>query len=302
MKCVKIDTNKYTVNQYDPTINIRDHSIIGLLKSKKGDTASIYNILTVDSETEQFIGLKTEYILDETDDVTYVDNSDLNLKNMDKDVKDKVFDIFKAVDEKDMWYSDLDPIKWEDDKITVQAYHNIDNIHIECDIVLPLGTYLFLSKVKSDMITYVLTNPYYTFTDAENFKYSLKHLDNIEYLGSEYAGEEEDGNHKVLSMYHAYGDDVDQFMTIPFSTDHNVTITKNLSLKEFTDSHDSFFNFDLTTFFYYSDPREDAIEPAIIVYNSEEKEYDIFKLGPKVFDTMFRPDKEVSKDETNSEE
>ena len=43
MKYIKIDTEKENIkiDKYAPTITVKDHTIIGLVKSKDGKTASI---------------------------------------------------------------------------------------------------------------------------------------------------------------------------------------------------------------------------------------------------------------------
>lgn len=291
MKVTKIDPNHFTVNQYEETIKVKDFSIIGLIVEGE-KSASIFNVLTVDSEKERYIGIKTQYLFSEPDDVNFAINTDINLFKMEKEIQEKAKSLMSAIKEEDMWYTSISPIKWEDDQVTIQGYHKINGIKVECDIVLPIGVYLLLSKVRSDTILHIPTNPYYCFTDP-SFKYTLKHINHIEYLGSEFAGKEDEDN-KIVSMYHITGKDSDYYLTVPFSMDKEPVIKKQLTIKEFTEQHNEFINFDISTFFYYEDPREDALADAFVMYNADEKEYIFFNVSNEVSEAIFGPDKEVS--------
>ena len=303
MKYIKIDTEKENIkiDKYAPTITVKDHTMIGLTKSKDGKTASMMYILRSEIESkETCIGLKVSYTIDDNTDLDYIDNiATFNFNKMDDSYKEHAREILRNIDINDMWYSDLCPVKWEDDYVTIKGYHYIEKVHYEVDIKLPISVYLFLSKVHSDMITCIPTNPYYTFTDLD-FNYHLYHLDQIEYLGSDTSDSNDESNN-VLSMYHATGDQ-DLYITVPFNTDETVNVRKDLSFDDFIKEHPTFFNLDIMSFFYYTDPRKNSIVPALIVYDSENKAYNIYNLSDDVFVALFNPDREVSKDEANSGE
>lgn len=313
MKYEKINTG-IIVNEVevkDP-VSIVDHSIIGLAVDESETHADMYNIIqTVEKsinddgeivETPKFIGLKTRYVIESDEDKEYLKTLSINMDNMDTGTLEKAKAIMSSIYALDSYYSDLTPIKWDDSdrnniKVTIKGYHivSIDGKSktYSTTFILPFGTYIMMAKIKSDLICNIDINAYYTFS-SKDFKYIEKNIDKITYLGTELAGKDDDGYTKAISMYNITGEDIDEYLTVPFSTNEKINIHKEKTIKEFVEEHKIFFNFDIRAFLYYEKSNKSkSTIPAILIYNANKKTYMVYNISDSVLEEIFNPDKEV---------
>jgi hypothetical protein len=299
MKCVKIGT-ELEINECVEDIKIHDHSIIGILSHKeikdRPKSASLYNVLSV-ADSKEIIGLKTTFQLDSEEDEEYIRSSGFNIANMEKEIKDRAHNIIASIPTDHLWYSDLCPIEMngssdEGEFVTIVGYRTEGKKVSKTNIILPIAVYIFLSKLKSDIITYIPINPYYTFTD-DVFKYEIKSFDTMEYLGSENTGSDEDGGTNVVSMYHLTGKDgIELYVTMPFTTYDKVSINKNLTLKEFSEKHDKFFIFNPTAFVFL-ELVDGTSTPGFLVYETDKKTFTLYKITEDIAAKLCYADSEV---------
>ena len=313
MKYEKINTGIIVdeIEDKDP-VSIVDHSIIGLAVDESETHAAVYNIIqTVEKGTNdegeivdipKFIGLKTRYVIESDEDKEYLKTLGINMDNMDAGTLEKAKAIMSSIYALDSYYSDLTPIMWDDSdkdnvKVTIKGYHIVsvdgEAKTYSTKFILPFGTYIMMAKIKSDLICNIDINAYYTFS-SNDFKYIEKNIDKITYLGSELAGKDDDGYTKAISMYNIAGDDISEYLTIPFSTNEKINIHKEKTIKEFAEEHKVFFNFDLRAFLYYekSNKTKSTI-PAILIYDANNKTYMVYNISDDVLEEIFNPDKEV---------
>ena len=295
MKCVKINPDSSVITKFEDAV-VDTHSIIGILKDKDDKYASVYNILTLKDKSD-VIGIKTSFSFDDEDDDEYVRRSVLNIANMDDNLKEQSSLLLHHIPDDSIWYSDCCIQKRDEENktVTISGWRRSNDEIFTVDIILPIGVYIMLSKVKSDMISHIDINPYYTFTD-EDFKYEIKKFDKIDYLGSEPAGIDENGANKIVSMYHIYGDDADAYITVPFGTYEKIFIKTPLSFKEFSEKHETFINFNPMSFMYMEyidDNGEKILEPCILIYNTEDKSFELNILSTDICTKFLTLDSEV---------
>lgn len=313
MKYEKINTGIIIDEVEDKyPVNIIDHSIIGLAVDESETHADVYNIIqTVEKatdekgeivETPKFIGLKTRYVIESDEDKEYLKTLGINMDNMDAGTLEKAKAIMSSIYALDSYYSDLTPIMWDDSdkdniKVAIKGYHivsiNGESKTYSTAFILPFGTYIMMAKVKSDLICNIDINAYYTFS-SKDFKYIEKNIDKITYLGTELAGKDDDGYTKAISMYNITGEDIDEYLTIPFSTNGKINVHKEKTIKEFAEEHKTFFNFDIRAFLYYEkSSKTRSTIPAILIYDANKKTYMVYNISDSVLEEIFNPDDEV---------
>ena len=297
MKCVQI--KNITADVEDGIVEVVDHSIIGMTEDNEKKSASIFNILTSEDENADPVVIKTEYQYSDDDDSEYVNESPILLSNMKDEIKDTAYNIINSIDNNNVWYSDLIPSFWSDDDaiVGIDCWNtSTDKKTHHLTVKMPYATYIFLAKIKSDMITHIVVDVQYTYTDNKEYPYSA--ITEWHYCGSEIVKEDngaDDNNTRVISMYDCEDSSNSKFgLLVPVRVDNSVKVelkdSDKLSIEEFVKDRENVLNFDYRSFLYYEyltkDGKIDLI-PAFINHNIDNDTWMIYKISESLLKEIF---------------
>lgn len=298
MKCVQIDKS-FKPDVEETPVEMFEHTIAGIVEDKDKKTASIFNILTSEDDDDSMpIVIKTSYQYDTDEDAEYVSESPVLIDNMEEELKNRVYKMINPIPRENIWYTDLIPTAWneenEDEIVGISCWRVVNDQYHHMVIKMPFGTYAFLAKIKSDMITHIPMNVHYTYTDDRVYPSAM--IKSIDFKGFEPAGKAEDGSTKLVNMYDCVdSNDVKFGLLVPVQVEDAidndaVSDQKNqINIDDFVKERPIIVNFDVTSFFYFERLKNDKIVlvPAIISYEPQNDSWMIYKLSEPVLKEVF---------------